>query len=147
MSDQKTTKAEPKVNVASLRAEDIMIAAVHAVIPTMSIKEVVDLFLEKGISGSPIVDQNYKVMSVISQSDLIQFLALDGMTKTVIHYLPRLPKVEQIVRVRKSDSFKDIFKQFLQHPVRRIIVTDDNGHLQGIVSKSTLLRAFRNSEP
>lgn len=119
-----------------------MTSTVFAVTPVMTLREIVLLFLDKKISGAPIVDQSGKVMSVISQSDLIQFIALEGMTKTVNAYLPKLPRIGNLVTVNKTDLFRDVFKQFLVNPVRRIIVIDDNGSLQGIVSKSNLLKAF-----
>ena len=102
--------------------------------------------MDKQISGAPIIDQNAKVISVISQSDLLQFIALDGMTKTVNTYLPKLPQIEDLVSVRKTDLFRDVFRQFLVKPVGRIIVTDGNGGLQGLVSKSNLLKAFKEAE-
>ncbi|MGE0763970.1 MAG: HPP family protein [Bdellovibrionales bacterium] len=128
--------------VTSLRVEDVMTSPVRSVTPSMTLKEVVDMYLQHNISGAPIVDQSGKVISVISQSDLIQFIAVEGMSKPVSHYMPRLPKPDQVISVTKTDVFKEVFKQFLVKPVRRIIVTDSNGKLQGIVSKSNLLRAF-----
>lgn len=119
-----------------------MTSPVHSVKPTMILKEVVVLFLEHKVSGAPIVDTSGRVISVISQTDLVQFLAVDGLTKPVSHYMPRLPKAEQVVSVSKNDTIKDVIKQFLIKPVHRVIVTDGNGKLQGIVSKSNLLRAF-----
>jgi len=134
--------SDKKPAVKALRVEEMMTIDVVAVTPVMTLKEVVKLFLERRISGAPIIDQNGNVISVISQTDLIQFIALDGMAGQVNQYLKKLPKTENVVSVRKTDLFKDVFKEFLIKPVRRIIVVDDNGRLQGIVSKSNLLRAF-----
>ena len=135
-----------KTSVKALKVEDVMTEMVFAVTPVMTLREVVSLFLEKKISGAPIIDQNGKVISVISQSDLIQLIALEGMAKTVNFYLPKLPRTEDVISVRRTDLFRDVFKQFLVKPVRRIIVTDGNGSLQGLVSKSNLLKAFLEAE-
>lgn len=134
--------SDKKPAVKALRVEEMMTIDVVAVTPVMTLKEVVKLFLERRISGAPVIDQNGNVISVISQTDLIQFIALDGMAGQVNQYLKKLPKTENVVSVRKTDLFRDVFKEFLIKPVRRIIVVDDNGRLQGIVSKSNLLRAF-----
>lgn len=135
-----------RVPVKTLRVEDVMTLGVIPVTPVMTLKQVVTLFLEKNISGAPVIDQSGRVISVISQSDLIQFIALDGMSKTVNNYLKKLPAAVDVVSVKKTDLFRDVFKQFLVKPVRRIIVIDDNGGLQGIVSKSNLLKAFLAAE-
>jgi predicted transcriptional regulator len=134
--------SDKKPAVKALRVEEMMTIDVVAVTPVMTLKEVVKLFLERRISGAPVIDQNGNVISVISQTDLIQFIALDGMAGQVNQYLKKLPKTENVVSVRKTDLFRDVFKEFLIKPVRRIIVVDDNGRLQGIVSKSNLLKAF-----
>lgn len=139
--------AAKKTSVKSLRVEDIMTSPVVAVTPMMTIKDVVHLFLEKKISGAPIVDQSGKVISVISQSDLIQFVAVDGMDRHVNNYLTtRLPKTENVISVRRSDLIKEVFRQFLIKPVHRVIVTDDAGNPHGLVSKSDLLKAFVEME-
>lgn len=137
---------ENKIPVRHLRVSDVMTETVHAVNPSMTLREVVELFLTKGISGAPIVDFSGKVISVISQTDLIQFIAVDGMIRTVKEYMARLPKESEVISVRRADQFKDVFKEFLTKPVRRIIVIDNNGKLQGVVSKSNLLKAFLGAE-
>ncbi len=131
-----------KQPVGAKRVEDIMTHPVHFVTPTMHLREVVMLYLTHKISGAPVVDQSHRVISVISQTDLLRFVAVDGMDKLVIDYLPRLPKAEEVVSVKKNDTVKDVIKQFLIKPVRRVIVVDSGGKLQGIVSKSNLLKVF-----
>jgi predicted transcriptional regulator len=137
--------ANEKKSVKAMHVEDVMTAQVFSVSPTMTLREVGVLFLGKRISGAPVVDQNGIVISVISQSDLIQFMALDGIAKPVNFYLSKLPKFTEVVGVRRTDTFKEVFKKFLTNPVRRIIVTDDTGRLQGLVSKSNLIKAFIES--
>jgi predicted transcriptional regulator len=131
-----------KHNIGTMRVENLMVAAVHAVQLNMTIKEVAEMFLNLKINGAPVVDQSGVVISVISQSDLIQFLALDAGAKQVNQMLGKLPKPGDVVSVLRTDTFKEVFKQFLLNPVRRIIVVDGSGHLQGLVAKSDLLRAF-----
>jgi predicted transcriptional regulator len=135
-----------KLAVSALHVADMMTTEVHSVTLLMSIKQIIEIFLTKNISGAPVIDQSKKVISVIGQTDLMTFVALGGMDKPLNDFLKKLPKESEVMRVRKTDSFKEVFKQFLTQPVRRVIVTDDNGHLQGIVSKSNLLRAFMTTE-
>lgn len=130
-------------SVLTLRVEDFMVSPAIVVKTNMSLEEVVDLYLKNKISGAPVVDHNERVISVISQSDLIHFIAVDGLKHQVSTYLNRLPKPEQIVSVQKTDLFKEVFKQFLIKPVRRILVVDTVGKIQGVISKSSLLKAFK----
>ena len=56
-----------------LRARDIMNVDVISVETSMDLRELAKLFLEKGISGAPVVDGNGDLAGVISQTDLIYY--------------------------------------------------------------------------
>jgi predicted transcriptional regulator len=125
-----------------LTVEDLMTSEVFAFTPMTTVSDAINIIITKKISGAPIVDQANRVVSVVSESDLIKFAALGGMDKTLGDFEAKLVKKESLVTVKRSDRFVDIFKKFLDYPVRRVLVVDSNGKLQGIVSRSNILKAF-----
>ncbi len=139
-------KETKKLAAGALQVKDVMTTEVHSVSASSTIEDIVKLFLSHNISGAPIIDANRKVVSVVSQSDLIQFIAMGGLQKRIGDFSKKLPEPNDLICVKTSDPFKEVFKLFLTKPVRRIIVTDGTGHLQGIVSKSNLLKAFMVTE-
>ena len=56
-----------------LIVRDIMNTDVIAVSTTMDLRELAKLFLEKGITGAPVVDEQGDLAGVISQTDLIYY--------------------------------------------------------------------------
>jgi CBS domain-containing protein len=56
-----------------LVARDIMNSDVIAVPATMDLRDLAKLFLEKGITGAPVVDEDGDLAGVISQTDLIYY--------------------------------------------------------------------------
>jgi CBS domain-containing protein len=54
-------------------ARDIMNPNVIAVSTTMDLRDLARLFLEKGITGAPVIDENGNLTGVISQTDLIHY--------------------------------------------------------------------------
>jgi CBS domain-containing protein len=58
-------------------ARDIMNRDVISVTTTMDLRDLAKLFLEKGITGAPVVDVNGDLAGVISQTDLIYY----GLTR------------------------------------------------------------------
>jgi CBS domain-containing protein len=58
-------------------ARDIMRREVIAVPTTMDLRELAKLFLERGITGAPVVDDKGELAGVISQTDLIYY----GLTR------------------------------------------------------------------
>jgi CBS domain-containing protein len=58
-------------------ARDIMSREVIAVSMTMDLRDLAKLFLERGITGAPVVDEHGDLAGVVSQTDLIYY----GLTR------------------------------------------------------------------
>jgi len=70
-----------------LLARDIMNADVISVPTSMDLRDLAKLFLDKGISGAPVVDPNGDLAGVISQTDLIYYSLLrDDELKLDSHF-------------------------------------------------------------
>lgn len=54
-----------------LRAKDIMTRDVITVKPTTTIEELARIFIEKKVSGAPVVDDNDNVIGIVTENDLI----------------------------------------------------------------------------
>lgn len=131
----------------SICVKDIMTSKVLKVLPEMTVKEAISLMVKNSISGAPVVDSNDKVMSVVSEGDLLKLATSAGLDKTIFQCLMKLTKTEQLLTAKKTDFFADVYKKFLTYPVHRIIVVDDMGRLEGIVSRSNILRVLVNETP
>jgi predicted transcriptional regulator len=126
----------------SLSVASIMIGKVHTVSPDMTVRDAIKLLLKNKIAGAPIVDSSNKVMSVVSEGDLLKLAATQGLDKTIFQCLIRLTRSEKLLTLKKTDSFADAYKKFLTNSVHRLIVVDDMGKLEGIVSRSNVLRVL-----
>ncbi|MEW6739200.1 MAG: CBS domain-containing protein [Nitrospirota bacterium] len=54
-----------------LKAKDIMTRDVITVKPTTTIEEMARIFIEKKVSGAPVVDDNGDVIGIVTENDLI----------------------------------------------------------------------------
>lgn len=126
----------------TLRADQMMTAEVHTLNPMMTIRAAMELLTEHRISGAPVVDTKNVVITVVSEGDLLKLAASYGMEVTINNCLSKLCKMENLVTAKKAASFQDIYRLFMGRPVHRIPVVDDNGKLQGIISRSNVLRAL-----
>jgi predicted transcriptional regulator len=139
------TNESPKKNILSFTAETIMIKDVHTILASLTVREAITLLLKEKISGLPVVDTAGKPISVVSQTDLMKFAATGSMEKPISALLDKLVTADKLIVVLKNDTFKEIFKQFLIKPVRRVLVVDNGGKLHGIISRSTILQAFMDT--
>ena len=125
-----------------LKVEDIMTSNVMGVPPEMTVREAMKLLSTHKISGAPVVNNMNKVLSVVSEGDLLKLAASEGMDKSINSCLHKLCKTENLMTLKKTNTFSDAYMMFLTKTVHRIIVIDGNGNLQGIVSRSNVLRVI-----
>ncbi len=55
-----------------IKARDIMSTAVITVSPETTVDELGRLFIEKGISGAPVLDADHNLVGVVTENDLIK---------------------------------------------------------------------------
>lgn len=127
---------------APLRVEDIMTANVMGVHLEMTVRDAMKMLATHKISGAPVINNMNKVISVISEGDVLKLAATEGLDKTISACLPKLCKTENLMTLKKTNMFSEAYMMFLAKGVHRIIVIDGNGNLQGIVSRSNVLRVI-----
>lgn len=136
MTDDKNVKFLP------VYVSDFMVTPVFTIHLQMKLWEVAELFVAKQISGAPVVDGMDRVLSVMGEGVILRLAASEGLDATIAHCLPQLTPIQQIFTIKPTDTFTDVYRLFLRHPIHRLPVTDANGKLVGIVARSMILRIF-----
>ena len=54
-----------------MKARDVMTSPVVTVKPTASVRDAARLFLQRRISGVPVVDDQEKLVGIVSEGDLV----------------------------------------------------------------------------
>ena len=117
------------------RACDVMSKDIIKASPEMLLTEVMDLLLRWSISGLPVVDDQGKLVGIISEIDLLN-LAISGnaadtrvreiMTKNVISYGP-------------DTDMGELVQCFSTKRLRRVPIVED-GKVVGVVSRRDIVR-------
>ncbi len=128
-----------------LLVQDIMVTKVFRITPEMKLWEVAELFIKKHISGSPVVDQNDHVLSVLGEGDTLRLAAEYGLDATVAECLAHMPDLKAMVTLKKEATFLEAYRLFLKHRVHRIPIVDGNGRLHGLLTRSQVLILFVES--
>ena len=136
-----------KSGVSTLHIIDIMTPDPYSLNLSQTLRNIITTFIEKKISGAPVVEKgSLKVISVVSESDLMRFAALGSLDQPLSDFSEKLVSSGQLVTVQANDSFAEVFKRFLTKPVRRVLVVDKHMNLVGIVSRRNMIAAFLKSE-
>lgn len=149
-----------------LFARDVMSRDVISVPAGMDVRDLAKLFLERGITGAPVVDEEGELVGVISQTDLVFYnMTRDDELVADSHFyqharmegrhVPRGFQVEDCNTACVSDvmtpvvhsvteraSVETVARLMMREHIHRVIVR--NGRkVTGIISALDLLRARR----
>jgi len=133
----KSGKAEPQ----SVHAEDYMTRRLITFHPDDTMDVVIKTLITKKISGGPVVDNDGKLVGVISEGDCLKEVVRGKYNNT-----PNLSgKVSQhmskdVYTITPETNILDVAKMFLEVKLRRFPVVK-NGKLLGQISQRDVMRA------
>lgn len=115
--------------------------------PDQSINEVINIMIEKRISGAPVLDENRKLVGIISEKDCLRIVVdqayhnLPMNSPIVSDYMTR-----EVKTLSPDSTVVDAATEFLNSAIRRMPVVE-NGVLIGQISRIDILRAAKNINP
>ena len=144
------------------RVRDVMSGEVVAVRRDASFKEMAARLRECRVSAFPVIDENRRVIGVVSEADLLAKEALAGehaglpaAISGILHH-KEYKKAEGVtagdlmthpaVTVRPEDTVEHAARLMYTLQVKRLPVVDAGGYLVGIVSRADLLAVFDRSD-
>jgi CBS domain-containing protein len=146
-----------------MNVRDVMTADVRTVAPGMSLKEAAGVLIEGRISGVPVVDNDGKVLGVLSEGDILfKERTPDERPGAVIAWLFDPLQFEEsrklgarvvgeamtgpAVTIRPERPVSAAAALMLDRGVNRLPVVDRTGALVGIVTRADLVRAFARAD-
>ena len=118
-----------------LKAADIMTTNVVTAKKDMVLTDVIALLLRWHISALPVVDDDNKLIGIVSEIDLVN-MTLDGNAQdTRVEDV----MVTEIVSFRPDAQLAELVQSFSKNRLRRVPILD-NGKVIGIVSRRDILR-------
>jgi CBS domain-containing protein len=139
----------------SSTVKDVMTSRVVAVRRTAPFKDVAGSFREHRVSAFPVLDEDDRVVGVVSEADLLVKEALQydghGPVSGVLHRQERI-KAEGLtaadlmsrppVTIGPHDTVAAAARLMYAKKVKRLPVIDEEGRLIGIVSRSDVLSVY-----
>ena len=145
-----------------LTVKDVMTARVVTITKDASFRAMAAALREYRVSAFPVLDDQGKVIGVVSEADMLAKEALnsepEGMPGMIAGLLRRKQheKARGItagdlmtsppVTVAPDDTLERAARLMCTRKVKRLPVVDENGHLVGIVARSDLLAVFERSD-
>ena len=146
-----------------MRAKDLMSRKVVTVRPDATVAEVARLFVERRITGVPVVEDG-KLLGVVSQTDLARrerasiqvqrkahafYRSMDEEGAGRAEVLPDVPHFNHVIDIMtpavlsadEDTPARELAEMMLRKRIHRLLITR-KGKLCGIVTSMDVLRAF-----
>ena len=117
-----------------MTAQEIMNENVLSVCPEGTMKTAKQIMKDHRISGMPVVNENNKVIGIISIEDVIRALETDNMDKKICEIMTKNPKTFLI-----NDTMDFMMSCFKRFNYGRFPVVDEDNVLKGIITKNDIL--------
>ena len=117
------------------RASDIMTTVVIAARPDMKLTEAIRLFLRHAVSGMPVVDENKRLVGIITEHDIMNFAFSGNAAETTVAEA----MTKNVMAFEPNDEVEKLVACCAQHRIRRVPIVE-GGKVVGIVSRRDILR-------
>ena len=122
--------------IYELPIERVMKPGVIKVSPDTSMTELKEVLRVNRISGVPVLEEG-RLVGVISIEDLIKALVEGDIQAPV-----RKRMTTKLITVREKESIVEAVKRFAQYKVGRLLVTNEEGELRGILTGGDITRGL-----
>jgi CBS domain-containing protein len=142
-----------------MKARDVMVSPVITVKPSFSVKEVAKTFLERRISAAPVVDDQGKLVGIVSEGDLMHraeagterqrswwLRALTAEETLAAEYVKAHARkvadvmTRDVITATADTPLHEIAALLEKNSIKRVPIVK-NGQLVGIVSRANLIQA------
>lgn len=145
-----------------MKSKDIMTREVVTIKEDDTVEVAARLINEKGISGLPVVDDNNKLLGIITEGDLIRRVSkISGPSSIEIlggifplerkkdyidkinRYMGHLVKdmmTKDVITISEDVEIEDIATLMVREKIKRIPVVDDEKRLIGIISRRDIMK-------
>jgi CBS domain-containing protein len=149
---------------AAPRVRDLMSTSMIAAQPSASPRQLARMLLEHRISGVPVIDLQGHVVGVVSKTDLLQWCAKGGLGFGAGNLLESLAESSSGTRpeavdlgivsdfmtsnpltIGPGESLREAARLMAERQVHRLIVVDERGGLQGILTSMDVLKAYASA--
>ncbi|XP_020265584.1 CBS domain-containing protein CBSX1, chloroplastic [Asparagus officinalis] len=137
----------------------------HTVKPTTTVDEALEMLVEHRITGFPVIDDDWNLVGVVSDYDLLALDSISGSGRSDASMFPEVDstwktfnEIQKLLSktngkvigelmtpaplvVRETTNLEDAARLLLETKYRRLPVVDSTGKLVGIITRGNVVRA------
>jgi len=158
---QRTAERHARIrNTDSLLVENLMTFPVITVSADCSLSAAAHMMVTRRISGLPVVDDQQRLMGVITEADFLRALGIPShypshsLWHTLEHLFRHQVKLRRqegqvsdlmitdVITIAPGYTLRQTLDVMKQYRIKRILVCDEKRHVLGLITRSDLVRVF-----
>ncbi|MDL5360807.1 IMP dehydrogenase [Halalkalicoccus sp. NIPERK01] len=116
------------------RADELIIRDVVTASPEQTVREVDAMMEREGVSGAPVIDEDERVLGIISGTDIRPYLEV-GERDAV-----REAMTDEVITASEDVSAREALELMYEHKIERVPIVDTENRLQGLVTMQGILQ-------
>ena len=146
--------------VERLLVKDLMTSNVITVQPDTPLRDAASILLDQRISGLPVVEHNGSLVGIATEADFLAALGIPShhathnlwqALETIFQHRPSVNglsgnvadiMIKNVVTIDENQTLHDVIQRMKKHHIKRLVVTDAEKRVRGIVTRSNLVRIF-----
>ncbi|HMB22501.1 MAG TPA: CBS domain-containing protein [Anaerolineales bacterium] len=120
-----------------LKIRDVMSRDLHSAPPDMPLSQVLDILRLNRISGLPVVDDDRKLVGVLSIEDIVRAMQKNDLEAPTRQYM-----TSEVVTAASYDSIVEALRTFTEKGLGRLPVIDEDQRLVGMLTKGDITRGI-----
>ena len=137
-----------------MKAKDFMIKDVISLNENATVKTLLEVLMEHKIGGLPLVDQDNRLLGVVSDGDVLRYLNPKAFVSYYVTYIEELDETlkikgespvkaimkKKVISVCEDDDLEDVLKILAHHHFKKIPVVNEKREVVGVISRGDMIR-------
>ena len=137
-----------------MKAKDFMIKDVISLNENATVKTLLEVLMEHKIGGLPLVDQDNRLLGVVSDGDVLRYLNPKAFVSYYVTYIEELDETlkiksespvkaimkKKVISVCEDDELEDVLKILAHHHFKKIPVVNEKREVVGVISRGDMIR-------
>jgi hypothetical protein len=134
--DVKRMISIPKEKVRNLISKKLI-----ALKPETTLKEASMIFYKEAIRGAPVINQDEKILGILTTADIIKAFFEGRYDAKVTEYMKT-----NVITINENEDILDAIRKMIIYNVGRLLVVDNDNRAIGIVTRTDILRSIAGLE-
>jgi len=112
-----------------IRRDDVVTAS-----PDQTVRDVDEMMEQKGVSGAPVVDEDDRVLGIISGTDIRPYLEVGERDEV------RQAMTDEVITAPEGVDAREALELMYEHKIERVPIVDSENRLIGLVTMQGILQ-------